>query len=668
MRLQERVARQDADRFVGREHELALLGGVLADDSPHVLAWVSGGPGYGKTALLRQLVRRASAHDVVHHGAPGWEAALLRSGRPLLVVDAAPGEELALRDLRLRVLPSLPDGARVVVAAADPAGPEWWSSVWASALLAVRLAPLPPPEAAALLAARGLTDPDDLAVATGWAQGHPLSLVLVAAAMSSRPDPVGRDELAELGAEVLDLLTRGLLADADLLSDRRAVLAVAALAPAVDADLLGAVLGRPGRSAEEWLRSLPFAVRVGTRVALPNRVRSLLAEQLRHRDPDLERTLRLALIDHLTASARDGRPRLMIDIREVLDAPEDHGMLPSRLPESPWLVDHARPADLATIDAHLADRPDLADLVRTWTQHAPGAAVVVRRRGSAQLVALGIGASPATVPPVVRERAPLAGWRGWVLDRDPSGPALLTPVVEVLADRLDESERGQVGAALLTALAQRSDHADFRWWLCPRRPGAPDPAHCGGVAEPALDLHLDGERTAVFVIDYGHAGVIAALREQAHRAWAPPRLGVGVDDVRAALREYADTGGGGSDLARQLPAAVDAAFGRGRDAALLRDVVVLGYLAPGAGHAHAMRTLHVSRTTYFRRLREAVGILAAWLSAQPSDHEPEVVPATEAEPVLGPPGAPDGQRRAGGRVEHLDRVADRAQREHDVPR
>ena len=60
------------------------------------------------------------------------------------------------------------------------------------------------------------------------------------------------------------------------------------------------------------------------------------------------------------------------------------------------------------------------------------------------------------------------------------------------------------------------------------------------------------------------------------------------------------------------------AFGQGPDARLLRAVVQLGYLDPEAGHVHAMRELHLSRTTYFRRLRDAVSLMAEWLTANPN--------------------------------------------------
>ena len=70
-------------------------------------------------------------------------------------------------------------------------------------------------------------------------------------------------------------------------------------------------------------------------------------------------------------------------------------------------------------------------------------------------------------------------------------------------------------------------------------------------------------------------------------------------------------------VAELLRAAVDHAFGAGPGAEQQREVLVRGYLDLDADHSRAMRTLHLSRTTYFRRLREATAQLTAWLEASP---------------------------------------------------
>jgi putative protein kinase ArgK-like GTPase of G3E family len=60
--LGQRLALQDARRFVGRERELGLLEAMLVDDPPASVAFVHGEGGIGKSALLRELARRAARH------------------------------------------------------------------------------------------------------------------------------------------------------------------------------------------------------------------------------------------------------------------------------------------------------------------------------------------------------------------------------------------------------------------------------------------------------------------------------------------------------------------------------------------------------------------------------------------------------------------------------
>ena len=70
-------------------------------------------------------------------------------------------------------------------------------------------------------------------------------------------------------------------------------------------------------------------------------------------------------------------------------------------------------------------------------------------------------------------------------------------------------------------------------------------------------------------------------------------------------------------VAELLRDALDHAFGAGPGAEQQREVLLRGYLDLDADHSRAMRALHLSRTTYFRRLREATAQLSAWLEATP---------------------------------------------------
>jgi hypothetical protein len=351
-------------------------------------------------------------------------------------------------------------------------------------------------------------------------------------------------------------------------------------------------------------------VPLGARLTLAPRVRRLLTAQLRRTEPDLERSLRVRIIDHLSERATGASPQLVLDIREVLDPPQDRGIAPSRALSGPWLVDAVAPGDRDQVDRLLAavDPAYRAWVVR-WLDHAPDCVVVVRRAADTRgaPVGLAVGTTRDRLPEVFRSDPAMLRWTSWVAARDPRAPALLTPVTEVWAEPEEESE---VAALLLATLVQRSADPGLRFWLVPRRPPMPDPAHCGGVADPALDLRLGRMRLEGFAIDYGPEGVVAAMAATAL---------VTAADVRDALREVGEPlGAGRSPYVSRLSEVLEHAFGQGPDARLLRSVVELGYLDPEAGHAHAMRVLHLSRTTYFRRLREAVSLMAEWLTANPN--------------------------------------------------
>ena len=54
MRLSDRIAERETQRFVGRDGELAVLRGLFADDPPYSVVHVHGPGGIGKSTLLRQ--------------------------------------------------------------------------------------------------------------------------------------------------------------------------------------------------------------------------------------------------------------------------------------------------------------------------------------------------------------------------------------------------------------------------------------------------------------------------------------------------------------------------------------------------------------------------------------------------------------------------------------
>jgi hypothetical protein len=98
-----------------------------------------------------------------------------------------------------------------------------------------------------------------------------------------------------------------------------------------------------------------------------------------------------------------------------------------------------------------------------------------------------------------------------------------------------------------------------------------------------------------------------------HRLATNPLAGAG-----ASMEERADS------VRDRLRAAADAAFGPSPGEQLMRSVLVRGYLDPAPSHEEAADELHISRSTYFRRLREATDRLAEYLetAAQSGSVEP----------------------------------------------
>src|SRR3954471_6275274 len=321
--LGERLARGDARRFVGRERELGVLEAMLVDDPPASVAFVHGAAGIGKSALLRELARRAPGHgrrarviegrdlDPVPGALERALAGAEDDAQPLLLFDT--WERMAAADgfLRGRLLPRLSERTVAVVASRTPPAAEWVQEGWEQMVRERALKPLSLPDAKALVAGRGVAErlADHV---VRWAQGSPLALTLGADA--ARVDPELDPERIARDPDLVGALLRR-LDRAELDPARQDVVAVAALARAVDARLLAAVLpGVDAAAAEAWLRGLTFAEPLGAGVTLHDLVRRAVRSDLRARTPQREPELRSRLAEHLHARATAGESRLVVDL------------------------------------------------------------------------------------------------------------------------------------------------------------------------------------------------------------------------------------------------------------------------------------------------------------------------------------------------------------------
>ena len=254
-RLGEHLASVDAARFTGRHRLLRWVDGLLEGEGPTRVALVHGPGGIGKSALLREIGRRAmeggrvvwSLDARALEPVPGdLERALAGAAEQdgaVVLVDSFERTPALGALLRERVLPSLAADAVVVVAGREPPSPDWFRDGWEHVCADVPLPPLPPDEARELLASCGVTDGPMVDSLVDWASGSPLALTL--AVGDGRSDaPV---DLA--GVDLSRMIVRRLAGD-ELSAIDADVLEVAAVARAVDARLLAAVLpGRPTRAA-----------------------------------------------------------------------------------------------------------------------------------------------------------------------------------------------------------------------------------------------------------------------------------------------------------------------------------------------------------------------------------------------------------------------------------
>ncbi|MBI5103829.1 MAG: hypothetical protein HZB46_02345 [Solirubrobacterales bacterium] len=143
------------------------------------------------------------------------------------------------------------------------------------------------------------------------------------------------------------------------------------------------------------------------------------------------------------------------------------------------------------------------------------------------------------------------------------------------------------------------------------------------LVDHTADGLLGGVRAAV----YGELGLTPPAHEEQS---AGPAVPITIDVVRDALRNlHHPLELAASPLARgetpeeraasvraEVEDALNGAFGGSPDEQLLRRVVERGYLDPAASHELAADELHVSRATYFRRLRTASQRVADYLIAK----------------------------------------------------
>jgi AAA ATPase domain len=671
--LAERLAARDAQRFVGREREIAFFDSLLVDDPPAQVVLVHGPGGIGKSTLLREVARRATRRGYTTRVVEGRDLAPVPGeiesalgdvsavSQPLILFDTY--ERMAAADgwLRARLLPSLPARSVVVLAGRTPPEPAWFENGWERLAVALKLDPMPADAALSLVRAHGLDDGALAQQLVGWADGSPLALALATDAAVRDGGSWAPHNIHEHPNLVQAILHR--IAKTELDGGNLDVAAVAAIAHACDEAMLRDVLPEvDATAADSWLRERTFAEAVAGGTALHEIVRQAMRADLRTRDPERDRELRRRIADHLFLKGLKAGPRTVVDLSELVENPAIRWGFGAD-GSTTHRPDLWRAEDTAAVEANILKKPAgpaYWELMRPILDQAPDRVVTVRDARD-QLCGIAIAVTPDNAPPVCERDPCLGPWLAHARAAHPGDEVL------IWRDSIDFVGHGDVASPVLsilnTAAILRSGLDNPRWSYIPIDPSNPAAVAFAKAVDTThltdLDCHVEDRVIQCHQVDHSDEGLLGSIRaaiygELGLGAPGPVKLGGDLDTLGAAIlaaEEAATTAPrepvtsevvrdalrsihqplelAASPLARgatpeeraasvraEVEDAVAHAFGSSPDEQLLQTIIRRGYLDPDGSHERAADELHVSRATYFRRLKAASARVADYLIAK----------------------------------------------------
>jgi hypothetical protein len=365
-------------------------------------------------------------------------------------------------------------------------------------------------------------------------------------------------------------------------------------------------------------------------------VRKAMREDLRRREPDRERELRRRIADHLHGRAVAGDFLLAIDLAALIETPVlrwGFGWEGSVR----YRIDAVRPEDAQVVKDFLCER----GLEEWWIGTQPFFTeapqhVGVARDADDTFCGYITWMTPRSAP-AFAERDPLLG--PWLAHaRATSRDAVLC------RESIDmtQGSGAEVQAMLGMAAILRSGLENPRYAYMPINPrheaGLTYAAALGAHHVAELDRDIGDVPIQCHVLDYGPGGVIGMTRDVIYRELgltppeepaAPPQDAQSGprpsrDAVREALRHLrvphelarSELASGATPEARAesvrtlIQTAADSAFGTTETERLLHRVLVRGYLDPAPSHELAAHELSLSRSAYFRRLKQAADRVA----------------------------------------------------------
>jgi hypothetical protein len=559
-RLVDRLRARAAERFVGRETELGLIGASLGADPPPVAVFIVHGPaGVGKTSLLERARALAASHGMdslrldardVEPTAPGLvralgtalgleaaDATLARvlercAGVPrrLLLLDTF--EQLAHLDgwLRDTLLPELPEATRVIVAGRTAPDPAWTTDpLWREGARVIALRNLEEADCARYLHARGLPQ-DQHGGITRLSHGHPLALVLLADIVAAR------GELPPaLGTDVVRQLSERFTAQAPTELHRR-TLEVCAHARVTTEPLLADTVDA-GRARElfDWLASLGF-VESGPAGLFPHDlVRDAIDDELHWRHRDRHREIHHAVRRHLIARVAQD-PQQAFDIMFLhRHSPAMQSFVDFRALGS-IVFEPATPADLPALRRLMHDElaPAQHAQLERWFAH-PSTVTWAVRPVRGELAGATTTTDIARLTQAERASEPVfaAVWEALQRVAPPR------PGDRQLVSRWNIAQGGQRRVSAVMNAIQMSQ---FHQWLATPRLGAfvicveepahwqPMMTHIGFERLAGCDMDIDGLPMGCYAHDWRAAPMAAWLGAMAERELG----GLGAGDPMAA--------------------------------------------------------------------------------------------------------------------------------------